>query len=348
MGLNNQVFGWEYLATSTRNLQFLWCWSLWVLYHTFLYCQHRESLPPNSTRDQCNSYSDNTGDWLLNRARATYLALWCIIHFQLIALTSVSMEKWENQINGDMDWRVDAASNYSTWMVWDLSQTCSDSESGVSLSLLDEVRIVRHEINLTTSCHYEISGDASTTSTPMICGTTRSWEWYMCQPAWLVYCQQVLVHSSIQRLNCKAALGWMRQVMNLMPSLWLKRERCPLWHRWRLKKDRCSVKRMVKRWAVAPSLWRAKPETPIHLMWWDLTIKGQGITKIICNHPLGTQTTFHVYLDSGCRDCFSLCPVLEQQTSPRIKNRFCNNLCLTLVFWSHIFMSMLQLLSCSL
>lgn len=35
----------------------------------------------------------------------------------------------------------------------------------------------------------------SPASTSMICGTTRSWWWYICQPALLIYCQLVFVNS---------------------------------------------------------------------------------------------------------------------------------------------------------
>lgn len=72
-----------------------------------------------------------------------------------------------------------------------------------SALLLDMVWIVRHDVNLLASSD-EISGVAFAAATPMICGATRSRRRYICQHACLVYCQQVPVRSTSQRLNHEA------------------------------------------------------------------------------------------------------------------------------------------------
>lgn len=111
--LNNQR-----LLNYCWNVRLLFQWACCppshvALHHT-VHCQHTGSTPTNSTWDHCIPYSDNTGDWLLNQSCTTNLALLRIIRLQLMALTSVSTEGSENEIelNSNMDWKVGEVSDY--------------------------------------------------------------------------------------------------------------------------------------------------------------------------------------------------------------------------------------------
>ncbi len=277
--------GWTINSFSTcGNIRLLWpetCYSseaehflpsCWALYHTCLYCQHTESTPTNSTEDQCNSYSDNTGDWLLNRACATYLAQRWVIHFQLIILTSVSTKKWENEIelNRDMDWRRDEATDYCLWMRelnvlwqwqwkwgfpptvrWGLNRTAHDKSN----DLLSKWNIWCHLHNLHTHDlqHHKVMAVIYLPASCTLLLPTGS----------------CLQHHSEDELesSCKTD-----RVINLMLPVFVVKKRAMSTLIWLYLKDRCSPRWMDKRQTIPPSLWKAKSDMPIRCWYFMVAV----------------------------------------------------------------------------
>lgn len=162
----------------------------------YLFVQSTRRLVPPGTNATPTPIT-REGDWLLNHTLlcgGSYISSWWF---------KPRCQEWraknEMELNRVVDWRGNEVNDYciarrrmvAVRMKVEFSSHCST-----------RFELYGHVINLMTSCQNEISGVACATSTSMICSTTRSWRWYICQPASPVYCQQV------QRLKCEVAVRW--------------------------------------------------------------------------------------------------------------------------------------------
>lgn len=165
-----------------------------LLCHNCSCCKHTSI---NSVQDHRNSYCDDSEDWLLNHTSLhsrPYIS-------RLMVLTSVSTEKRENET--ELKRVMDRTS--AEWLLHCVQMRCElplTAKAGFFACSAKLGSTTSHSKSHSLLSEWNMSCPPptnSTSTTYMICGTTRSRWWYICQTA-------LLPTGSWSKLCCKVEL----------------------------------------------------------------------------------------------------------------------------------------------